>query len=141
MPYAPITMPDPDLLLKVLLAGEFGDDAAVGTRQPDDVVSRLPYVVAHSYGGPDAIDPRFAIQATVQVDTYTSDRATSKALSERCRVALNRSWLNATRWTYDGGAGVISRVTTLHRAAPLATLADPGEYARFTARYLLTIRP
>lgn len=140
MTYSVQTMPYPDGLVRTLLDADTDSGVQVFTEFPVDILSRMPCVIVHCYGGLDLIDPRFAIQPTIQVDSIAVDRRAAAALAGTCHRSLLNAWLNARRVT-GTDAGVISRVTVLAHPARLATVADPSGYARWTARYLLTLRP
>mgnify|MGYP000993154302 CR=1 FL=1 len=110
----------------------------VGTRYPADLVARLPYLVARNAPGGEAVDPRFdTVRAVVQADAYAATASASHDLASDAMDALVAAWRDAR--VYDQGH--LARVEVLSLPAELAFPDAPSGLVRFTASYLLTVRP
>jgi hypothetical protein len=136
MTYTPMQLPYIDGLLMEVLREALGSTASVGTVQPSDVLLRLPYVVAASFGG-DATDIRFALRPDVQIDCYAATRPAAASLAETCRIALVAGWLNATPYT----AGRLGRVWVTSAPAELELPDGPAGLVRWHTLYRLVVRP
>ena len=112
--------------------------AQVGTKYPADLTARLPYLVARAVPGGDAVDPRFdTVRAVVQVDAFAATAPASHGLASGAMDALVAAWRNASVFEQ----GHLARVEVLSLPAELAFPDAPSGLVRFTASYLLTVRP
>lgn len=134
--YAPLTMPDADRLLTLVLRPGLFNVAEVGTLAPPDLTDHLPFVVARCYGGTSA-DPRLVFRASCQVDTYAPARPTAYSVAEAARGALLAAWLNQTVTT----SGSIAGFTVTGWPAEVRDPDAPSGLVRYSAQYALTIRP
>lgn len=74
----------------------------VGSLQPADLLSRLPYVVVKHIGGPGTVDTRFRpARVLVQVDAYHGQKRAAFDLATEVLDALVTAWRQGT--TYPNG--------------------------------------
>jgi hypothetical protein len=122
----------------VLLASlrHYITDADVFSRQPADVVARMPCVVVRDYGGQD-LHLMLAARPLIQVDSYAETARDASDLADAVVGALNTAW----RTGYVTSDGVIAYVNTTSRAAEVREADQPDDLFRWRGTYQLTIRP
>lgn len=111
-------------------------DEDVFSRQPADVVSRMPCVIVRDYGGQD-LHLMLGIRPLIQVDSYAETARDASDLADAVVGALNTAW----RTGYVTSDGVIAGVGTTSRAAEVREADQPDDLFRWRGSYQLTIRP
>jgi hypothetical protein len=111
-------------------------DEDVFSRQPADVVSRMPCVIVRDYGGQD-LHLMLGARPLIQVDSYAESARDASDLADAVVDALNTAW----RTGYVTSDGVITYVNTTSRAAEVREADQPDELFRWRGSYQLTIRP
>lgn len=129
------TLPDADAILVAAVRAAV-PGVNLGTQIPDDLLDRLPFVVARRFGGA-AVDPRFLDRATVDVQTWAGSRKGAYDLAAEIRTGLRDSALNQI--TYP--AGYIVRFRESSAPAEIRDAEQAGNVWRFVATYSLFMRP
>lgn len=107
-----------------------------GTDIPDDIATRLPFVVIRRGGGA-AINPRFLDQPVVSVDAWHSSKAGASDLAEDVRVALLAAWEDQTVTEF----GSVSAFSEESGPSELRTDEQPDTIFRYQANYAISTRP
>lgn len=135
-------MPDladvyPDGILMAALRPQLEPDAGVGTRQPADVMARLPYLVAREVPGGGDTDDRFAQSVSLQLDAYAATARDARRLAGRALVLL-RAAQRAQTVTPDG---YLAQLTVTAYPAELREPDQPSGFARYVAGCSAIVRP
>lgn len=128
--------PYPDLAAATILR-EALPASTVETTWADDYVSKLPYIAVWSTGTGTTLDPRGRYQASVDLDSFATDKPTAVA---QCSAAITA----LTQAAFDGDPGSAAgrlvglTVTTPCRVIPGTT---PSTVVRAQATVSLRLRP
>lgn len=128
-------LPDAERLVLALLRPAF-PAVSFGTLIPDDIATRLPYVVVRRAGGA-AIDTRFIDQPVVSVDVWHASKDGASDLAEDIRVALVLAWEQQAVTDVGHLAGMREDAGP----AELVTNDQPDTLFRYQASYALATRP
>lgn len=128
-------LPDAERLALALLRPQFGG-VQFGTLLPDDVASRLPFVMIRRVGGAP-VDGRFLDRASMSVDVWHTSRSGAADLAEDIRVALLAAWEQQTVTDH----GHVAYVTADAAPVELRTPDQPDTHHRFQATYSIATRP
>lgn len=97
-----------------------------------------PLVLARRVPGSGAVHARFVDRATVQVDCFSPSRADADRVAELVRLALFSAWHQQVVATTGGHIGFFEEQSG---PAELRNDEQPAELHRWTATYVLLIRP
>lgn len=130
------TLPRADRFLMEMLRS-FSTGATWGTQQPFDMLDRLPFGVAHRFGGATT-DPRWTVRATCSIDVWAGTRKAA----EDAAFAAHDGILAAIRDQTVFPTGHLgSRSEVISDPAELRTNTQADNVWRFHADYSLVLRP
>lgn len=131
----PRLLPDAERLVLALLRPRISS-VQFGTAIPDDLASRLPFVVVRRAAGA-ALDPRFLDQPVVSVDAWHTSKSEASDLAEDVRVALLEAWERQTVTEF----GHLAYFNEESGPAELRTGEQSDTFFRYQANYSLATRP
>jgi hypothetical protein len=107
------------------------------TRQPADLLKRIPCGVLDQIPGSGRIDPRFSgTQALFQLDAYAAEKRAAFDLCSAAVDALVAAW--RTQHVFDDGW--ISSVEVTSDVAEVRERDQPSTFTRYQATVRLTCR-
>ncbi len=128
-------LPDAELLVLAILRPVV-PAVGFGTAIPDDIASRLPYVVIRRAAGA-ALDPRFLDNPVVSVDAWHTSKSAASDLAEDVRVALLEAHERQTVTEF----GHLANFAEDSGPSELRTAEQPDTIFRYQANYALATRP